>query len=67
VITGKGKQFIVDFTVGEDLLQLGSDSFDSLLITGQGGGTQISTAQNQPLAFLQGVSPDAITEASFIG
>ena len=66
VLSTEGKNTIVDFEDGQDLLQLdGGLTFGSLSIFEQNGDTWITTNNNQPLAFLTGVDSNLITATDF--
>lgn len=66
VVSTEGKNTIVDFEDGQDLLKLvGGLTFESLSIFNQNGDTWITTNNNQPLAFLTGVDASLITAADF--
>jgi Ca2+-binding RTX toxin-like protein len=61
-----GKTIIIDWEEGLDRLKLeGGLAFTTLSISGQSGGTQISTIDNQPIAFLKNMSPNLITSVDF--
>lgn len=67
VLSTQGKNTIVDFEDGLDLLRLSDGlSFGSLSIFEENGGTRIATNNNQPLAFLTNVNPNFVTVADFI-
>ncbi|AOY83543.2 DUF4347 domain-containing protein [Moorena producens JHB] len=67
VLSTAGKNTIVDFEDGLDLLQLeGGLTFGSLSIFEQNGDTWITTENNQPLATLTGVEANLITAKDFI-
>lgn len=67
VISTEGKNNITDFQVGQDLIGLtGGLTFSSLRFNFQNGGTWITTSNNQPLAFLENVNPNLLTEKDFI-
>lgn len=67
VLSTEGKNTIVDFEDGQDLLKLvGGLTFESLSIFNQNGDTWITTNNNQPLAFLTGVNSNLITAADFM-
>ncbi|NEO50625.1 MAG: S8 family serine peptidase [Moorea sp. SIO4A3] len=67
VLSTAGKNTIVDFEDGLDLLQLeGGLTFGSLSIFEQNGDTWITTQNNQPLAFLTGVEANLITADDFV-
>jgi Ca2+-binding RTX toxin-like protein len=66
VLSLAGKNNIVDFQDGQDLLKLdGGLTFGSLSIFEQNGDTWITTNNNQPLAFLTGVNSNLITATDF--
>ncbi|MDJ0798501.1 MAG: ubiquitin-activating E1 FCCH domain-containing protein [Calothrix sp. MO_167.B12] len=67
VLSTEGKNNIIDFQDGQDLLGLtGGLTFESLSIFGQNNGTFINTSNNQPLAFLANVNPNLLTADDFI-
>jgi hypothetical protein len=67
VISKLGKAFIADFEDGRDRLKLKEgQSFESLLISGQNGSTQIATSDNQVMAILQNIAPNLISAADFV-
>ncbi|MDJ0615450.1 MAG: calcium-binding protein [Calothrix sp. MO_192.B10] len=67
VLSTEGKNNIIDFQDGQDLLGLtGGLTFDSLSIFGQNNGTFINTSNNQPLTFLANVNPNLLTADDFI-
>ncbi|NEO75228.1 MAG: DUF4347 domain-containing protein [Moorea sp. SIO4G3] len=67
VLSTAGKNTIVDFEDGVDLLQLeGGLTFGSLSIFEQNGDTWITTQNNQPLAFLTDVNSNLITADDFV-
>jgi hypothetical protein len=65
--SGNGRDTIVDFTDGQDLIGLsGGLSFSNLTIGSSSGGTWLSaTSTNEVLAVLNGVNPNAISGADF--
>lgn len=66
VVSTAGKNNIVDFEDGQDLLKLeGGLTFGQLSIFEQNSDTWITTNTNQPLAFLTGVDSNLITAADF--
>jgi hypothetical protein len=66
VLSTAGKNNIVDFVDGQDLLKLeGGLTFGQLSIFEQNGDTWITTNTNQPLAFLTGVNSNLITTVDF--
>jgi Ca2+-binding RTX toxin-like protein len=66
VLSTIGKNNIVDFQDGQDVLNLeGSLTFGSLSIFEQNGNTLITTSNNQPLAVLTGVQASLISAADF--
>ncbi|NEN99278.1 MAG: S8 family serine peptidase [Moorea sp. SIO3I7] len=67
VLSTAGKNTIVDFEDGVDLLKLDGDlTFGSLSIFEQNGDTWITTQNNQPLAFLTDVDVNLITAEDFV-
>ncbi|NEP35311.1 DUF4347 domain-containing protein [Moorena sp. SIO3B2] len=67
VLSTAGKNTIVDFEDGVDLLKLeGGLTFGSLSIFEQNGDTWITTENNQPLAFLTDVNVNLITADDFV-
>ncbi|KAB8319452.1 S8 family serine peptidase [Tolypothrix campylonemoides VB511288] len=67
VLSTHGKNNIVDFEDGQDLLRLTHGlSFGSLSIFEENGGTRIATIDNQPLALLTHVNPNLISASDFI-
>ncbi|NEQ82574.1 MAG: RTX toxin [Moorea sp. SIO2I5] len=67
VLSTAGKNTIVDFEDGVDLLKLDGDlTFGSLSIFEQNGDTWITTQNNQPLAFLTDVNSNLITADDFV-
>lgn len=67
VLSTQGKNNIVDFEDGQDLLRLTDGlSFGSLSIFEENGGTRIATIDNQPLALLTHVNPNLISASDFI-
>ncbi|MBP5972377.1 hypothetical protein HW132_06440 [Brasilonema sp. CT11] len=67
VLSTQGKNTIVDYEHGLDLLRLTDGlSFGSLSIFEENGGTRIATNDNQPLAFLTNVNPNFVTVDDFV-
>lgn len=66
LVSKAGKNLITDFQDGRDLLVLDAGlTFTDLSIFDQNGTTWITTKQNQPLAFLSGVSANLIGANDF--
>ncbi|MEM9926729.1 MAG: S8 family serine peptidase [Cyanobacteria bacterium P01_D01_bin.50] len=67
VISTEGKNTIIDFQIGEDVIGLGSGlTFDSLSLMSQNGGTSIATVDNQPLAFFNNVDSQLLSADDFV-
>ena len=66
--TGKGTDTIVDFVVGEDLVELtGGLTFAQLSVSQSGSNTELTvTSTNEVLATLNGIDSTAIDAASFV-
>ncbi len=66
ILSTEGKNTIVDFEDGQDLLKLnGGLTFESLSIFEQNGDTWIATNNSQPLAFLTAVDANLISAEDF--
>lgn len=67
VLSTEGKNTVIDFQIGEDVIGLGSGlTFDSLSLMSQNGGTSIATVDNQPLAFFNNLDSHLLSADDFV-